>query len=131
MKKVVIDTNVYGAFKAGEPDVVKWFALPESILVCTMVLGELLAGFKRGARERINRDELEVFLDTPRVSVVTADEETAEFYSQVFKALRTKGRPIPANDMWIAASALQHGAAVCSIDSHFSHIDGLVFCSPR
>lgn len=130
MKKVMVDTNVYSAFKAGEPEVVNWFALPETILVCTAVLGELLSGFKCGSKERINREELEIFLDTPRVNVAVADEETAEFYSEIFKALRTKGCPIPTNDMWIAASALQHGAAVCSLDSHFSLIDGLIACTP-
>jgi tRNA(fMet)-specific endonuclease VapC len=130
MKKVMVDTNVYSAFKAGEPDAVKWFSLPDSILVCTAVLGELLAGFKCGSKERINSEELAIFLDTPRVSVAVADEETAEFYAEIFKALKAKGRPIPTNDMWIAASALQHGAAVCSYDSHFSQIDGLIVCTP-
>jgi predicted nucleic acid-binding protein len=68
----MFDTNVYSAFKAGEPDAVKWFSQPESILVCTPVLGELLAGFKCGSKERTNKEELAIFLDSPRVSASPA-----------------------------------------------------------
>ena len=131
MKKAMIDTNVYSAFKAGEPEVVRTLTRPEKILVCTTVMGELLSGFKCGTKERNNRDELELFLDTPRVAVAVADDETAEFYSEIFKVLGKKGRPMPTNDMWIAASALQHGAAVLTFDAHFGHVDGLVVCSPK
>ncbi len=130
MKKLMVDTNVYSAFKAGEPGAIKLFSRAEQILVSTAVLGELLAGFKCGRKERTNREELEIFLDTPRVRLAVADGETAEFYAGIFKALRSKGRPIPTNDMWIAASALQHGAAVCSYDSHFGHIEGLLVITP-
>ena len=130
MKTAMIDTSVYSAFKAGDPEVIRALARPEKILVCTTVLGELLSGFKCGTKERANRDELELFLDTPRVAFAVADDETAEFYSEIFKVLRGKGRPIPTNDMWIAASALQHGAAVLSLDSHFACVEGLVVRNP-
>lgn len=125
-----MDTNVYSAFKAGDSEVIRALRRPEKLLVCAAVLGELLSGFKCGAKEQDNRDDLELFLDTPRVTVAVVDYETAEFYSEIFKVLRGKGRPIPTNDMWIAASALQHGAAVYTLDSHFAHIDGLVVWTP-
>jgi predicted nucleic acid-binding protein len=59
-------------------------------------------------------------MDTP------IDDETAEFYSQVFHELKQKGRPIPSNDLWLAASALQHGLALATFDDHFSNISGLL-----
>lgn len=89
------------------------------------MLGELLAGFVAGTREAVNRQELATFLASQRVILFGLDEKTAEFYATVYRNLRRKGRPIPTNDMWIAATALQHGLAVFSFDSHFQHIDGL------
>jgi predicted nucleic acid-binding protein len=53
-------------------------------------------------------------------------KDTAEFYSRVYLTLRRKGKPLPTNDLWIAASALQHGAAVFTYDQHYDAIDGLI-----
>jgi predicted nucleic acid-binding protein len=73
--------------------------------------GELLAGFAAGQRESANCSELTQFLNVPRVKVVPSTTATADFYALVYVALRRKGQPIPANDLWIAASTLEHGAA--------------------
>ena len=54
---------------------------------------------------------------------VTAD--TADSYALVYACLRRKGQPIPTNDLWIAATALEHGTALLSLDAHFAHVDGL------
>lgn len=67
-----------------------------------------------------------MFLGRPRVHVQPVDEQTAAHYSQVHQQLRAKGRPIPTNDLWIAAGALQRGFSLFSYDSHFTHVDGLV-----
>ncbi len=91
-----------------------------------MVLGELLAGFRCGSREAENRRELDQFLESPRVEILNIDEETAEFYSSVFRALKEKGRPIPSNDLWIVAATLRHGLALATLDGHFRNIDGLL-----
>ena len=131
MKTVIIDTNIYSAFKAGNPEVISELTRPERILICSTVLGELFSGFKCGTKYQENKNDLETFLDTPRVSLATTDYETADFYSEIFKVLRKKGRPIPTNDMWIAASALQHGATLFTLDSHFSYIDGLLAWNPN
>jgi len=126
MKQILIDTNYYVGFKRRQELIVERLRQAEYIGVSTVVLGELLAGFRCGSRERENRRELELFLDSPRVAVLGIDEETAEFYAGVFRALREKGRPIPSNDLWLAASALRHGLALATLDSHFSEIDGLL-----
>lgn len=126
MKKFVIDTNAYGAFKTNHPATVERFREAEQIVVCATVHGELLAGFKCGSREDRNTAELEEFLDRPRVSYVTTDAATAEFYAEIYKRLRAKGTSIPTNDMWIAASAMQHGLAVCTRDEHFRNIENLI-----
>ena len=126
MKRILMDTNAYSAFKSGDSEVVELLAYTEAVFVCPTVAGELLSGFKAGACERKNREEFDRFIDSPRVSLLGIDIDTAEYYAQVYRALRAKGKPIPTNDMWIAAVALQHGLAICTLDQHFSHIDGLL-----
>jgi len=96
-----------------------------SIIVCATVLGELLGGFAAGQRERPNRSELMQFINVPRVKVVPSTAATADLYALVYAALRRKGRPISTNDLWIAASSLEHGAALLTLDTHFQNIDGL------
>ena len=126
MRRIIIDTNVYVAFKRNVPDVMKVLRGVEYIGINTVVLGELHSGFKGGQKEALNIKELEEFLDTPRVDVIPIDEMTAEFYAQVYWNLKRKGNPIPTNDMWIAASSLQHGLALFTLDTHFNLVDGLM-----
>ncbi|MBW6512512.1 MAG: type II toxin-antitoxin system VapC family toxin [Desulfuromonadaceae bacterium] len=126
MQQILIDTNFYVAFKRKQESVLTRFRQAEYIGVSTVVLGELLAGFRCGSREAENRRELDQFLDSPRVKVLAIDEETAEFYAEIFRALREKGRPIPSNDLWIAATSLRHGLALATLDEHFRSIDSLL-----
>ena len=126
MKGILVDTNIYVAFKRNEQRVVDLLRRTEYIGMNSVILGELLAGFRCGTREKENRRELEQFLDSPRINILSVDETTAEFYACVFRTLREKGRPIPTNDLWVAASAMQHGLALATLDEHFSQVDGLL-----
>jgi hypothetical protein len=76
-----------------------------------------------------HRRELDQFLDSSRVEILDIDEETADFYAEVFRALKEKWRPIPSNDLWIAAATLRHGLALATLDEHFRHIDGLLLAA--
>ena len=125
MRAVAIEANAYVAFKRGEEGVVAVLAHSPEILVSVTVLGELLAGFAAGTREAKNRAELSQFMRSPRVRVVSCTETTADNYALVYAALRRKERPVPTNDIWIAASTLEQGAALLTLDAHFSQIDGL------
>jgi tRNA(fMet)-specific endonuclease VapC len=125
MRKISIDTNAYVAFKRGDAQVIEVLQHAPGILVCTTVLGELLAGFAAGSREQTNRTELTQFLGSPRVQVVASTTATADLYALVYVALRRKGQPIPSNDLWIAASCLEQGVALLTFDGHFQNIDGL------
>lgn len=131
MKRVIIDTNFYAAFKRSDAEAVDFLRKVEYIGVNTVILGELLAGFRCGSREKQNRAELDQFLDSARVELISLDDETAEFYAQIFAELRKKGRPIPSNDIWLAASALQHGLALATYDDHFREITGLLLVTGR
>ena len=123
--RVLVDTNAYVAFKGGDPDTVDALRMADKIRLSSVVLGELLAGFAAGSREARNRRDLAAFLDSPRADVVPVTTDTAAFYATVFALLRSKGRPIPTNDLWIAASALEHGLALVTHDAHFREIEGL------
>ena len=126
MKKIILDTNAYVAFKSGVKEALDIIRRAESIGFSVVVLGELLAGFSGGGREEANRKELKAFLDSPRIVMLYAGETTSEFYAKVFSGLRQKGKPIPTNDLWLAATALEHGYAIFTYDRHFSDIDGLL-----
>ena len=126
MRRIAIDTNVYVAFKSHDESVVEAFRDCDVIGVDITVIAELLSGFSLGGKERKNRQDLESFLNSPRVEVLIHDIETAEYYALIVKRLKEKGRPIPTNDIWIAANAMKHGLALYSFDSHFDEIDGIV-----
>jgi len=111
MRPIVLDTNAYVAFKRGEPDILAILRAAERIRLPTVVLGELLAGFAAGKRESANREELARFLQSHRVATLPVGDTTADHYALVFARLRAKGRPIPGNDLWIAACTLEAGAA--------------------
>jgi tRNA(fMet)-specific endonuclease VapC len=125
MRAILVDTNAYAAFKQGNPAIIEVLQYAPEVLVSVTVLGELLAGFAAGSRESANRRELKQFLDVPRVTVVPCSAATADSYALVYAALRSQGKPIPTNDMWIAASCLEHGAALLTLDGHFAHVGGL------
>lgn len=126
MRKALIDTNIYAAFKRDNPDIVTAFQNLDFIGIDITVLAELYAGFKGGNKEKRNRTELEAFMNSSRVYFIVHDRDTADFYAQIFKNLKEKGTPIPTNDIWIAASAMQNGLALFTLDNHFSYIDGLI-----
>ncbi len=123
---VLIDTNAYSAFKQAEPNAVEIIRRIKTLAFCPTVLGELLGGFEVGSKTAYNRRELSRFIDSPRVHLLRITEETANYYARIYAALRQQGTPIPTNDMWIAASALLHGYALFSYDTHFRCVSGLV-----
>lgn len=120
--RICLDTSAYSAFKRGHHGVVEALARAERIALPPIVLGELLGGFRAGLRESKNREELERFLASPRVDVVPLDVETAERYGEIFAHLRSAGTPIPTNDIWIAATAMQWGLRVHTTDPHFERV---------
>lgn len=126
VKDILMDTNAYAAFKQGQTEAVTIVRRASHIALSSVVVGELLAGFAAGSREAKNRADLQSLLAANRVTLLVVDEVTADYYATVYRNLRSKGRPIPTTDMWIAASALQHGFAVFTLDGHFKSVDGIV-----
>ena len=122
MKQLMIDTSAYAAFKRGHPDAKSQMRKATTILLPVIVLGELWAGFEVGSRRGINRDELDAFLRSPRVTVAPIVTATAERYARIYAYMRKNGRPIPSNELWIAASAMEHSAMLLTADTYFLHL---------
>jgi predicted nucleic acid-binding protein len=125
LKPILLDTNAYTAFKRNVFDAVEIIRYAPLIAFNSVILGELLGGFSVGSKESINRSELNQFLGIEKVNCLAIDSDTAEYYAMVYQCLRKKGSPIPTNDMWIAATALQYNLALFSYDRHFQAVDGL------
>ena len=122
MSRILLDTSGYSAFMRGDAVVKEMLQTVDAIYVNAIVLGELRVGFLRGRMRQKNEERLRQFLASSRVSIIAVDEETAERYAVILDALWTAGTPIPTNDMWIAASAMQYGLAVLTTDAHFLKI---------
>ena len=129
MTRILIDTNIYSHAMKGDDDVVSVLRQASQIGISAISIGELLSGFKGGKRQKENQSELKEFLDAPRVRLYGVDEDTAEFYAEILDQLRKAGTPIPTNDIWIGAVALQHGLRLFSKDMHFKRIAGLIHMS--
>ena len=126
MRPILLDTNAYSAFKLGDTSIIEVIRHAEVIGISPIVLGELLGGFECGTKAKKNREELQAFLSSSRIRFYPVTLDTPIFYSQIYSVLRSKGNPIPTNDMWIAAQAIEHGCVLCTYDKHFKVIDGLL-----
>src|SRR5579872_1279980 len=123
LNQAVLDTNVVIALFAGEPRVIATIRRKQNLLLPVIVLGELHYGALRSSRREDNLHRLEEF--ARQIRLLNCDLGTALKYGAVKGALAAKGRPIPENDCWIAALALQHKATVLTHDAHFAEVDGL------
>ena len=125
MRAVLLDTSAYARYLAGDDKVLDSLARAGRVHLSVFVLGELFAGFRAGAQEKRNRRILDQFLAKPGVAVLEATQETAEYFGMIKAALRKAGRPIPLNDVWIAAHALETASVLVTYDTHFIAVPGL------
>jgi tRNA(fMet)-specific endonuclease VapC len=122
--KRLLDTNIIVAFLAGDPQVQERLDAVSELLLPLVVLGELYYGAAHSGRPQQNAAEVERF--SRSCVVLGIDVETAQLYGSIKAELRRKGRPIPENDLWIAACARQHGLVVVTRDRHFNQVEGLL-----
>ena len=123
--RILLDSNAYSQWKRGNCRVAELVRSSTEILVPIVVIGELLYGFRHGSRLKENIRDLHAFLDDRHVAIVSMNFTTADRYARIAAELRAKGRPIPTNDIWIAAHTMETGADLVSSDQHFEAVDGL------
>jgi predicted nucleic acid-binding protein len=122
---LVLDTNAYSGLMRGDARFTNPVRAADRLILPAIVLGELLYGFRLGNRNRENREQLDQFLKSAFVDFRPVNRAVCERYALLMQQLRKKGRPIPSNDVWIAAHTLAEGAELLTKDEHFSEIDGL------
>ena len=117
--RIALDTHQYARFCEGGGDVVRTVHGAERVFLPFITLAELRSGFLYGTKLEDNERTLHRFLNSPRVAVLFADEQTIHHYARVYLQLRRQGTPIPTNDIWIAALVIQHDLILCARDQHF------------
>ncbi len=121
--KFAFDTNIIIALWSDEPSVKRRFGEAEETFIPSIVLGELYFGAVKSFRSKVNLARVDEFAATN--SVLPCDALTAQHYGRIRASLRSKGRPIPDNDIWIASLALQFGLTLVTRDEHFQEVEGL------
>jgi tRNA(fMet)-specific endonuclease VapC len=120
--RLVLDTSAYSHLRANHAAVLDQVAAAEVVHLPTIVLGELEAGFRLGRRTEENRVALSEFLSESFVVVLAVTPDVARRYGRIFADLRRAGTPIPVNDIWIAACALDAGAHLLTFDRDFEQV---------
>jgi tRNA(fMet)-specific endonuclease VapC len=121
--KFVLDSNVVIALFDREVSVLEQISAAERTIIPIPVIGELYYGAFKSQRSRSNIEKIDALALSHTIAGVNFD--TAQLYGEIKSLLHRRGMPIPNNDIWIAAVALQHGAAVATRDAHFNVIDNL------
>jgi tRNA(fMet)-specific endonuclease VapC len=124
MRGKLLDSNIYIALKQSEPATVRALADDPDVFTCSVVIGELLFGAYKSQRRTENLAAVREFIS--HITVLPITLETAEQYGMIREELRAKGKPIPENDIWIAASALEHNLILVTNDNHFDNLSSVV-----
>ncbi len=123
--KLALDTNVYRAIADGDQLFAAFLRRANEVALSSITLGEIRAGITCGSKKDSNTAKLEQFLSINNVRVLAADEDTSPYYAAIYAQLRSQGTPIPSNDMWIAATCLQYGFVLATLDSDFRRLPQL------
>jgi len=121
--KLLLDTNIVIALFAQDASVLQQLETADEIFIPAVVLGELYFGANKSKRAANNLTRLDEF--TLSNIILGCDVETAKIYGSIKNKLRETGHPIPENDIWIAATAIQHQLTLVTRDSHFDFVENL------
>lgn len=123
--RVAVDTNRLTDLLRGDAQLAERLGACDEVWIPLMVLGEIKAGFHGGTQRHRNEALLQRFLAKATVSVLLPGRETAEHYARIFVQLKRAGTPVPDNDLWIAALALEHDLTLITRNQHFERISQL------
>jgi Predicted nucleic acid-binding protein, contains PIN domain len=121
--KFLLDTNIISGWLKGESELADKIDKAEVVYIPIIVIGELYYG--AAFSTQVARNTANVKALTDRYPLLSPDEQTAIEYGNIKSTLRKKGRPIPENDIWIAATAMQYKLPLVTRDQHFAEIEGI------
>jgi tRNA(fMet)-specific endonuclease VapC len=124
--RVALDTNRLTDLFQGDSELADRLGECDEVWLPLMVLAEIKAGFYGGSQQHRNEVLLQSFLAKPTVGIMLPARETAEHYARLFVQLKRAGTPIPDNDLWIAALALEHDLQLITRDNHFKSVPQLL-----
>lgn len=122
--RILLDTNIVVALFAGERPVRERLAQNPGVFLPCTALGELYYGARKSKHAAANLARIDEF--GAAVTILDCDATTVRHYGQIKDLLRSKGRPMPENDIWIAAVAQQYALPLATRDEHFGAVEGLV-----
>ncbi len=121
--RALLDTSAAAALLRGDPGIASALEDLDEVFTSAIVVGELLYGARLSSNHETNLERVVGFSSS--VTVLPTNGETALVYARVKQGLRSRGRPIPDNDLWIACTAIQHRLTLLNRDAHFDEIDEL------
>ncbi len=121
--RYLLDTNILIALLQGESGILTEIRSADEVFLPIIAIGELLFGAEKSGRPAQNRATIERLAASQ--TLLPCDLSVAREYGVLKKQLREKGRPIPENDMWIAATAIRHSLVLVTRDEHFHEIQQL------
>lgn len=123
--KYLLDTNILIALFGNDKSVVTKISGLEEIFIPSICLGELYYGAHNSSQIIANLSKIDDLASS--ISIINCDALTARYYGEIKQSLKTKGMPIPENDLWIAAIAIQHDLCLITKDHHFKAIVNLSY----
>jgi tRNA(fMet)-specific endonuclease VapC len=123
--RFILDTNIVIAIFGGETSIKEHLLKADEVFISSTVLGELFFGAFKSKRSKTNLKRISDFADS--ISTLMCDKDTAYQYGIVKNKLQDKGKPIPENDIWIAAVAMQNNLILVTRDGHFAEIEDLKY----
>jgi tRNA(fMet)-specific endonuclease VapC len=124
--RAALDTNRLTDLFKGDTALAEWLEACDEVWIPLVVLAEIKAGFYGGAQQHRNQMLLGRLLSKATFRILLPGRETAEQYARLFVQLKRAGTPIPDNDLWIAALALEHDLMLVTRDQHFQHVPQLM-----
>lgn len=125
--RVLLDTSAYSELRRGHPEVAALIRASQRVYLSSIVVGELLFGFRLGTKFQANARDLEDLLAQPRIELLSVTYTTADRFALIASSLKRRGRALSNNDIWIAAHAMESGADLLSLDADFGHVEGLAW----
>ncbi len=122
-RNIALDTNEAIAVLNNAGDAGQWIAAFEVVYLPVPVVGELRFGALNSRRAHENCERVEALVTG--CGILDVNVTTAKVYANVRLGLKRAGKPIPENDVWIAALCVQHGLPLATSDEHFGHVDSL------